>query len=147
MNSTSLRSLAGRYDNTIPSVFLAPIDCLKIPSPSWNFWTGYGGKILSWNYCKQEPCLESSRPCPTKCYFLKQESTLHPLPTDAILFACGKCVVNVLSFPHTQHMKMTFLKSLTPLHETDAYKNNSITELISHKESISWNRGPGSLKV
>jgi hypothetical protein len=33
MNSASLCSLAGRYDNPIPPRFLAPIDCLKIPTP------------------------------------------------------------------------------------------------------------------
>jgi hypothetical protein len=33
MNSASLCSLAGRYDNRIPAWFLAPIkDCLKIPA-------------------------------------------------------------------------------------------------------------------
>jgi hypothetical protein len=32
MNSASLCSLAGRYDNPIPTRFLAPIDCLKIPA-------------------------------------------------------------------------------------------------------------------
>jgi hypothetical protein len=32
MNSASLCSLAGRYNNNIPSRFLAPIDCLKIPA-------------------------------------------------------------------------------------------------------------------
>ncbi len=32
MNSASLYSLAGRYDNPIPTLFLAPIDCLKIPA-------------------------------------------------------------------------------------------------------------------
>jgi hypothetical protein len=32
MNSVSLCSLAGRYDNPIPTWFLAPIDCLKIPA-------------------------------------------------------------------------------------------------------------------
>jgi hypothetical protein len=31
MNSASLRSLAGRYDNPILPRFLAPIDFLKIP--------------------------------------------------------------------------------------------------------------------
>jgi hypothetical protein len=31
MNSASLCSLAGRYDNPIPTGFLAPLDCLKIP--------------------------------------------------------------------------------------------------------------------
>jgi hypothetical protein len=33
MNSASLCSLAGRYDNPIPPRFLAPIDFLKIPAP------------------------------------------------------------------------------------------------------------------
>ncbi len=33
MNSASLCSLAGRYDNPIPFRFLAPIDSLKIPEP------------------------------------------------------------------------------------------------------------------
>jgi hypothetical protein len=32
MNSASLCSLAGRYDNPITPRFLAPIDCLKIPA-------------------------------------------------------------------------------------------------------------------
>jgi hypothetical protein len=29
MNFASLCSLAGRYDNPIPTLFLAPMDCLK----------------------------------------------------------------------------------------------------------------------
>jgi hypothetical protein len=32
MNSANLCSLAGRYDNLIPTRFLAPFDCLKIPA-------------------------------------------------------------------------------------------------------------------
>ncbi len=32
MNSADICSLAGRYDNPIPTQFLAPIDCLKIPA-------------------------------------------------------------------------------------------------------------------
>jgi hypothetical protein len=32
MNSSSLCSLAGRYDNRIPTRFLAPIDFSKIPA-------------------------------------------------------------------------------------------------------------------
>jgi hypothetical protein len=31
-NSTRLCSLAGQYDNPIPTWFLAPKDCLKIPT-------------------------------------------------------------------------------------------------------------------
>jgi hypothetical protein len=33
MSSASLCSLAYRYDNPIPTRFLAPIDCLEIPAP------------------------------------------------------------------------------------------------------------------
>jgi hypothetical protein len=36
MNSASLCSLAGRYDNTIPTRFLVPIDCLKILAQASN---------------------------------------------------------------------------------------------------------------
>ncbi len=32
IDSTSLCSLAGRYDNPIPNRFLAPIDCSNIPA-------------------------------------------------------------------------------------------------------------------
>ncbi len=32
MKSASISSLAGLYDNPIPTRFLAPIDCLKIPA-------------------------------------------------------------------------------------------------------------------
>ncbi len=32
MDSTSLCSLAGQYDNPIPTRSLAPVDCLKIPA-------------------------------------------------------------------------------------------------------------------
>ncbi len=39
MNSASLRSLAGRYDNPIPTRFLAPMDCLKIPAQYSRSWT------------------------------------------------------------------------------------------------------------
>jgi hypothetical protein len=40
MNSASLCSLAGRYDNPIPPQFLAPIDCLKIPALNSVFSSG-----------------------------------------------------------------------------------------------------------
>jgi len=32
IDSASLCSLAGRYDNPIPTHFLAPVDCSKIPA-------------------------------------------------------------------------------------------------------------------
>jgi hypothetical protein len=45
MNSASLCSLAGRYDNPIPPRFLAPIDFLKIPAQNKvGKRTGRGGK-------------------------------------------------------------------------------------------------------
>jgi hypothetical protein len=31
-NSARLCTIAGQYDNSIPTLFLAPIDCLKIPA-------------------------------------------------------------------------------------------------------------------
>jgi hypothetical protein len=34
IDSASLCSLAGRYDNPIPTWFLAPVDCSKIPAQS-----------------------------------------------------------------------------------------------------------------
>ncbi len=59
MNSTSLCSLAGRYDNPIPSRFLAPIDCLKIPAL-------YDNPIPAWFLapldCLKIPALASGRP-------------------------------------------------------------------------------------
>jgi hypothetical protein len=48
MNSASLYSLAGRYDNPIPTRFLAPIVCFKIPALSikrfYHAGTKEGGK-------------------------------------------------------------------------------------------------------
>jgi hypothetical protein len=37
-DSASLCSLAGRYDNPIPTQFLAPIDCSKIPARLWRLY-------------------------------------------------------------------------------------------------------------
>ncbi len=45
MNSASLCSLPGQYDNPLPTRFLAPIDCLKIPAQS-EFTPFAGGKYL-----------------------------------------------------------------------------------------------------
>ncbi len=47
MNSASLCSLAGRYDNPIPHRFLAPIDFLKIPSQGARQKIKLAGKSLS----------------------------------------------------------------------------------------------------
>jgi hypothetical protein len=35
IDSASLCILAGRYDNPLPTRFLAPIECLKIPARVW----------------------------------------------------------------------------------------------------------------
>ncbi len=45
MNSASLCSPAGRYDNPIPTRCLAPIDCLKIPALNPAAERGEGGRI------------------------------------------------------------------------------------------------------
>jgi hypothetical protein len=45
INSARLCSLAGRYVNPIPTLFLAPIDCLKIPAQ-----VGLRSKIIQVEY-------------------------------------------------------------------------------------------------
>ncbi len=74
INSASLCSLAGRYDNPIPTRFLAAIDCLKIPALSTGSyispvllgkeWTGWrnssgGGRYIEWKGVKHWPPQES----------------------------------------------------------------------------------------
>jgi hypothetical protein len=53
MNSARLCSLSGRYDNTIPTQFLAPIDCLKIPAQS-----AFSDPILKFVYTKNNAATE-----------------------------------------------------------------------------------------
>jgi hypothetical protein len=48
MNSASLSSLAGRYDNPLPPRFLAPIDSLKIPALSINIGSEAKYKVPDW---------------------------------------------------------------------------------------------------
>ncbi len=48
MNSASLCSLAGRYDNPLPTRFLAPTDCLKIPA-LYIIFTAVAGEFLCLN--------------------------------------------------------------------------------------------------
>jgi hypothetical protein len=52
MNSASLCSLAGWYDNPIPPRFLAPIDCLKIPAQVTFFFGGGGDTWRNRNFNK-----------------------------------------------------------------------------------------------
>jgi hypothetical protein len=47
MNSASLCSLAGLYDNPIPTRFLAPIDCLKIPALNMVLHISSGHQIIA----------------------------------------------------------------------------------------------------
>jgi hypothetical protein len=51
MNSASLCSLAGRYDNPMPTQFLAPIDCLKIPAVSNELTRGPPDSELVKHFC------------------------------------------------------------------------------------------------
>ncbi len=50
MHSASACSLAGRYNNPIPTRFPAPKDCLKIPALTCSLQVevGHGGGILRW---------------------------------------------------------------------------------------------------
>ncbi len=50
MNSASLCSLAGWYDSPIPTWFLAPKNCLKIPALLWCM----GGGLEGNNYAVRE---------------------------------------------------------------------------------------------
>ncbi len=58
---------------------------------NWYFWTGLGGKIDSWNKVGIKYGFSSAM-SQKMSIFWKQESTLKPLPTAAILFASWKCV-------------------------------------------------------
>ncbi len=61
MNSASLCSLAGRYDNPIPTRFLAPIDFLKIPAQE------------SMEFCLPELWFYADRWQDNKCFFFSQK--------------------------------------------------------------------------
>jgi hypothetical protein len=56
INSASLCSLAGRYDNPIPPRCLAPIDFLKIPAQEWQPKHGHQQwwKLQEHNGCQQQ---------------------------------------------------------------------------------------------
>jgi hypothetical protein len=46
VDNASLFRLAGRFDNYIPTRFLAPIDCYKIPALAESFpWNGFLGSL------------------------------------------------------------------------------------------------------
>jgi hypothetical protein len=63
MNSASLCSLAGRYDNPIPPRFLAPIDFLKIPALTSNS-PAVGVVVCGWNLVAARVLLNPLPPPP-----------------------------------------------------------------------------------
>ncbi len=89
MNSASLYSLAGRYDNSIPPWFLVPIDSLKIPAlaSSPEFRQGWAAFLLRWGP------LSNSRvgSCPTQHSCPTQQSC----PTQVVSAFLLKCVVTL----------------------------------------------------
>jgi hypothetical protein len=58
-NSARLCSLAGRYDNPIPTRFLAPIDCLKIPELEFHDVISHRKKIC--HHCTEQGHMENER--------------------------------------------------------------------------------------
>jgi hypothetical protein len=67
MNSASLSSLAGRYDNSIPPRFLAPVDSLKIPALAGQYDNSIPIRFLAPTDCLKIPVLSSSL-CPMYVY-------------------------------------------------------------------------------
>jgi hypothetical protein len=57
MNSASICSLAGRYDNPFPTRCLAPIDFLKIPALSGRFDNPIPARFLTHIDCSKIPAL------------------------------------------------------------------------------------------
>jgi hypothetical protein len=57
MNSASLCSLAGQYDNPIPPRFLAPIDYFKIPALAGRYDNPIPTRLLSPIDCLKIPAL------------------------------------------------------------------------------------------
>ncbi len=55
INSAGLYSLAGRYDNFIPTQFLATIDCLKIPSLAFRYKNPIPNQFLAPLDCSKIP--------------------------------------------------------------------------------------------
>ncbi len=103
------------------------------------FWTGHGEKNRFLELSRTKYGIESAKflkflifkagidwffPCLQLPYCLRAGNVL------------SDCWPIGVSFPHTQHMKKTILKSSIPAHGSMSPKINSTTELISHKESI-----------
>ncbi len=66
MNSASLCSLAGRYDYTIPTRFLAPIDCLKIPAQrSWSVDISYKDDVTVIPFLRELSTMYDRLPLPS----------------------------------------------------------------------------------
>jgi hypothetical protein len=66
MNSASLCSLAGRHDNPIPTRFLSPLECLKIPTPNYALEVGLNRRYklrlhLSFLADHVKPCVQTEQ--------------------------------------------------------------------------------------
>jgi hypothetical protein len=85
INSASLCSLAGRYDNPIPSRCLAPIEFLKIPAQNRKLKSRYGARNRF-----QEPSLElSSGPVRQPFAYLVPSPHSGTKVTDTVLAVYG----------------------------------------------------------
>jgi hypothetical protein len=71
-HSASLFSLAGRYDNPIPTRFLARIDCLTIPALDRTVLGKRNLRIYSSSMCSMELCVLS---CPVSRGLLTLDGT------------------------------------------------------------------------
>ncbi len=67
-NSASLYSLAGRYDNPIPTRFLAPIIFLQIPALYYT-----DSFILSWGGIPEQRCLKSKKTFSQVCFSMNKK--------------------------------------------------------------------------
>ncbi len=115
MNSASLCSLAGRYDNPIPTRFLAPIDCLKIPALSPNTWIGKKGT--------SETALVKGIMSRDEYYNNKLELYVHALMVFTIICnsADEKIILKVLTCFFEITLKIDFENtSSQPLHRPES---------------------------
>ncbi len=77
INSASLCSLAGRYDNTIPTRFLAPIDCLKIPALAGRYDNTILTRFLVPIDCSKIPAQISCTIILYKCMYIRRTKANH----------------------------------------------------------------------
>jgi hypothetical protein len=133
MNSASLCSLSGRYDNPIPTLFLAPIDCLKNPTLACHSY---------WLYIadKKQRQLRNMVEL-VSGFFLSSLCTYF-----SVLVANAEARARICKL-----LRSTEIDSASPV-----YPGGQVRRIgLSHRparphrltESIPWNRFLGSLKV